>query len=88
MIRITQRKKIDDFEDKKSDQIGYESDGVFVFPTFAPNSIVKNQSLKTNITPQTVSAMTLGAQSDPNEYAGGIPQITEQTDCICTSSVI
>ena len=27
-------KKIDDFEDKKSDQIGYESDGVFVFPTF------------------------------------------------------
>ena len=53
---------------------------MFVFPTFAPNSIVKNQSLKTNITPQTVSAMTLGAQSDPNEYAGGIPQITEQTD--------
>ena len=75
-----QRKKIDDFEDKKSDQTGYESDGVFVFPTFAPNSIVKNQSLKTNITPQAVSAMTLGAQSDPNEYAGGIPQITEQTD--------
>ena len=35
MIRMRAEKKIDDFEDKKSDQIGYESDGVFVFPTFA-----------------------------------------------------
>ena len=39
------------------------------FQPLQPNSIVKNQSLKTNITPQTVSAMTLGAQSDPNEYS-------------------
>ena len=30
-----------------------------------PNSIVKNQSLKTNITPQTVSRMTLGGTIRP-----------------------